>query len=159
MDPGSHRPTTSNQNTIPPTLKGRVANKRTRRFVSTLMAILLALLIAGLLWKAVSGVEKPQPDRYQAVFLDNGQVFFGKLKNTAGPYLKLEKSYYTQNQKLPENATEEQKAATSNNVSLVKFGKEVYGLDDTLMIRAEQVLFWQNLRTDSKVSKAMDNAQ
>lgn len=103
--------------------------------------------------------DKPAGDKYQAVFLDNGQVFFGKLKNTSGTYLTLEKAYYTQKQDLPDGASAEQKAATSNNVSLVKVGDEVYGPEGVMRIRSEQVLFWQNLRNDSKVAKAIDSAK
>jgi hypothetical protein len=105
------------------------------------------------------GVKQPAGDRYQAVFLDNGQVFFGKLKNTDGTYLILENAYYTKKAEVPEDATEEQKAAIEANVSLAKVGKEVYGPESTLSIRAEQVLFWQNLTSDSKVSSAIKNAE
>lgn len=122
--------------------------------------VVLVLVIAGIAtWRMVHAPTAPRADRYQAVFLDNGQTFFGKLKNTEGAYLKLEKAYTTQKQDLPEDATDEQKQAVSNNVSLVEVSKVVYGPENTMMIRAEQVLFWQDLKTDSKVSKAIDDAQ
>ena len=87
------------------------------------------------------------------------QVFFGKLKNTHGDYLTLEGAYYTRKQDVPEDATEEQKAAVSNNVSLARVGDEVYGPESTIRIKAEQVLFWQDLKSDSKVAKAIDDAK
>ena len=47
----------------------------------------------------------------------------------------------------------------NNNVSLAKVGSEVYGPENTVQVRAEQVLFWQDLKSDSKVAKAIEDAQ
>lgn len=137
--------------------------KRMNKPKKLLLLLVAALIFIGgiavIVWAIAVGVNKPPSDRYQAVFLDNGQVFFGKLKNTQGAYLKLENAYYSKAQQLPEDATDEQKAAVANNVSLIKVGDEVYGPESSLSIRAEQVLFWQNLTPDSKVSKAIQSAQ
>lgn len=120
--------------------------------------IVLVLAIGALVaWKMVYGAQ-PASDRYQAVFLDNGQTFFGKLKNTHGTYLRLEQAYTTKQQELPKDATDEQKQAVGNNLSLIKVDSVVYGPESTMMIRADQVLFWQNLQEGSKVSKAIDSA-
>lgn len=123
------------------------------------IVVLFVLLLTGLLcwWKMSSGGLVPRSDRYQAVFLSNGQVFFGKLTNIHGPYLRLEKAYYTKKAELPDNATEEQRQATNNNISLVKVGDEVYGPENYMTIKSDQVLFWQDLKTDSKVTKAIDD--
>jgi hypothetical protein len=125
---------------------------------SIIVIVGAAIAIAAL---AASRSNSPAGDRYQAVFLNssNSQVFFGKLKNTSGEYLVLENAYYSKASEVPENATAEQKAATSNNVSLVKVGDEVYGPENVLKIRSEQVLFWQDLKSDSKVAKAIDSAK
>lgn len=135
--------------------KGRFIRTNGVFYIAALIVIVVAAFIV---WR-IASANGPAPDRYQAVFLDNGQVFFGKLKNTRGAYLKLENAYYSKSQELPENATAEQKVATANNVSLIKVGDEVYGPENSLNIRAEQVLFWQNLTTDSKVAKAIDTAK
>lgn len=137
------------------------ARRTPRRFKRNVATILVLLALGTVLWISFgSGVaqNKPKADRYQAVFLDNGQVFFGKLKNTQGAYLKLENAYYSKSQELPADATDAQKAAVNNNVSLVQVGKEVYGPENSLNIKAEQVLFWQDLQKDSKVSKAILSA-
>ncbi len=127
------------------------------------LAVAIALLIVGLmicmyLWKG-AGMKEPASDRYQAVFMNNGQVFFGKLKNVNGTYLKLERAFYTKKQDVPATATDEQKKAIENNISLVKVGDEVYGPENIMMIRSDQVLFWQDLKGDSKVAKAIDDAK
>lgn len=123
-------------------------------------AVIVLLIVGAVAWHLVQGKGgAPRGDRYQAVFLDNGQVFFGKLKNTHGDYLTLEGAYYTRKQDVPDDATEEQKAAVNNNVSLARVGDEVYGPESTIRIKAEQVLFWQDLKADSKVAKAIDDAK
>lgn len=122
--------------------------------------VIVAILVASwfMFGRGVSP-KVPATDRYQAVFLDNGQVFFGKLKNVDGEYLVLEEAYYTKKADVPEDATDEQKAAIEANVSLAKVGSEVYGPETTMSIRSEQVLFWQNLTKDSKVAQAIEKAE
>lgn len=133
-------------------------NSRGRLWTIVTAVVVVVALLGGLVWWKMGGAS-PASGQYQAVFLDNGQVFFGKLKNTEGTYLRLENAYYTKKQDLPADATEEQKQAVDNNVSLVKVGNEVYGPENSLNIKSEQVLFWQNLKSDSKVSKAIDGAK
>lgn len=132
--------------------------RRKKRKPIIAVVVVLLLLLIGLLcwWKMTSGGYVPRGDRYQAVFLSNGQVFFGKLKNVHGPYLRLEKAYYTKKAEVPTDATEEQKQATASNISLVKVGDEVYGPENYMTIKSDQVLFWQDLKSDSKVTKAID---
>ena len=133
---------------------------KTRWLLPVVIAAVVLLVLGAVAWHMTKGNGgAPRGDRYQAVFLDNGQVFFGKLKNTHGDYLTLEGAYYTRKQDVPDDATEEQKAAVNNNVSLARVGDEVYGPESTLRIKAEQVLFWQDLKSDSKVAKAIDDAK
>jgi len=127
-------------------------------FFAIIAAVVVALGI-GIWWVYMAthpGVQQLRSDRYQAVFLNNGQVFFGNLKNVNGEYLVLENAYYTKKAEVPEDATDEQKAAIQNNVSLAKVGSEVYGPETSMSIRSEQVLFWQNLSADSKVASAIE---
>ncbi len=149
--------------TIPPVAQQQYRPQQPRRnkwLLLTVGAVIVLVFVGLAVWKFMGvGASAPRGDRYQAVFLDNGQVFFGKLKNTEGHYLRLDDAYYTKKQDLPADATEEQKAAVNNNVSLAKVGSEVYGPESTVQVRAEQVLFWQDLKSDSKVAKAIEDAQ
>lgn len=133
-------------------------NARNTKKWWVIAAVAAVVLIVGVVAaKVLIMRDGPKSDRYQAVFLDNGQAFFGKLKNVSGEYLIVENAYRAQSQQLPQDATEAQKQANANNVSLIKVGKEVYGPENVVRIRAEQVVFWQNLEPNSKVSKAIDN--
>lgn len=94
--------------------------------------------------------------QYQAVFLTNGQVYFGKLKNIDNSYVRLSDIYYLQVQQQVQ--PKENSAANSNEqpqVSLAKLGSELHGPEDTMYISRDQILFWENLKSDGKVSKAI----
>ena len=58
---------------------------------------------------------------YQAVFLDNGQIFFGKLENAGSDYPVLRDVFYVQTQTKPD--TKEVKSI------LIKRGSEWHGPD------------------------------
>lgn len=96
-------------------------------------------------------------DRFQAVFLTNGQVYFGKLSNPEGNYVKLENIYYLQVQQSvqPSTANPEEQSASDSQVSLTKLGKELHGPTDQMYISRSEVLFWENLEKDSTVVKAI----
>jgi hypothetical protein len=123
----------------------------------------VALLIATLLFIGVyagrvvssatadAGIKNKQ---FQAVFLTNGQVYFGQLSKVDGSYVKLKQIYYLQVQQTvqPKDATA---AANNQQVSLAKLGGELHGPEDTMYISRSQVLFWENLKNDGKVAKAI----
>ena len=125
---------------------------------------LIVIAIAALLFGAVLGYavlqnirptgQKIDRDGYQAVYTTSGQLFFGKLQNSEGNFLVL-KTPYTAQDVAPTDADpatpEEADAATS----LLPVSSQLYGPDESMAIRAEQVSFWQNLRDDSKVSQAI----
>ncbi len=141
------------------TIPVRAARLKLQRQTLYAVAAIAVVLIGGsigLAWKYASA--QPDSNSYQAVFLDNGQVFFGKLSGVTEPYASLESAYYSKEVNLPDDATAAQKDAAANNVSLVKAGDEVYGPENTMQIRTDKILFWQNLRGDSKVTKAIQSA-
>ncbi len=93
--------------------------------------------------------------KYQAVFLTNGQVYFGKLKNVSGKYVELTDIYYLQVQQSVQPQNKDTPATDNPNVSLAKLGGELHGPEDKMSINRDQVLFWENLKPDAKVSKAI----
>jgi len=96
--------------------------------------------------------ERVNSDGYQVVYMTSGQAYFGKLKNTSGDYLVLNTPYTAQDVK-----SEGEDAQTST--TLLKVSQQQYGPEEAMSLKADQVLFWQNLRDDSKVSQAIKNAK
>jgi hypothetical protein len=93
-------------------------------------------------------------NRYQAIFLDDGKAFFGKMKNTDGEYITIEDAYYTKS--VASTADQAAQAAqTTDQTALIRVGSETYGPENSIQIARSKVLFWQNLRDDSKISQAI----
>lgn len=122
--------------------------------------ILVVSLIVFLLWGMWSlflkgsGVDSVKSNQYQAVFLTNGQVYFGKLRSSSDSFYTLSDVFYLQATQT--DPTNPQKTAdTSSNVQLIKLGNEVHGPEDSMMIDKRQVLFFENLKTDGKVAKTI----
>lgn len=97
--------------------------------------------------------ERVNSGGYQVVYMTSGQAYFGKLKNTGGDYLVLDTPYTAQDVK-PEGEENVQTSTT-----LVKVSQQQYGPTEVMSLKSDQVLFWQNLRDDSKVTEAIKNAK
>lgn len=95
-------------------------------------------------------------ETYQAVFLTNDQVYFGKIREITDTVVAMENIYYLQETAGEKPATGQ--AATSNQepkMALAKLGSELHGPEDRMQINRDQVLFWENLKSDSQVSEAI----
>src|SRR3989338_3379376 len=94
--------------------------------------------------------------RYQAVFLANGQVYFGKVTDANSQTLVLENIYYLRSTAGLQTSSETGGAPEqSDNFSLVKLGGEIHGPEDRMNINLSQVLFVEDLKYDSKVVEAI----
>lgn len=89
--------------------------------------------------------------KFQAVFLTNGQVYFGNIVTTNDSFIDLKNIYY-----LSVNQQVQPKENEQASVALVKLGCELHGPLDQMVINREQVTFWENLKTDGQVSQAID---
>lgn len=93
----------------------------------------------------------------QAVFLNGGQVYFGNITSMNSSYISMANIYYLRvNQSVQPNAST---TSSSNDVSLVKLGCELHGPEDQMVINQTQVIFWENLKTDGQVAKAVAQFQ
>jgi hypothetical protein len=118
--------------------------------------IVVVVLLLG--WKAWDGgYFGTRGADYQAVFLTNGQVYFGKFRPAMGKYAKLSDIYYLQVQQSVQPAQAGQ--TQQPQVSLVKLGNELHGPQDSMYIDREQILFWENMKEDGKVVKAIREYQ
>ncbi len=135
------------------------APRRSHRFVRNYIiylfaaAVAIGLLIAATIWLFVPKSQQINAGEYQAVYLNNGQMYFGKLQNTEGTYLYLKAPY------MPESTTNSTTGATDATSTLVPVKNKLWGPEDSIAIRADQVAFWQNLRDDSKVTQAIKSKE
>jgi len=125
------------------------------------VAFVAALAVLGVSMLAMmtlngSGADSKliKKDKYQAVFLSDtsGQVYFGKLKSLNDKYYELTDIFYVK----VENAVQPDTNNTaSQNISLAKLGNELHGPEDVMYISRDKVLFWENLKDDGQVVKAI----
>jgi hypothetical protein len=122
--------------------------------------ILGVLLIAAIALKAPGNENKfVDKSKYQAVFLNGGQVYFGKVRDLNSEYIRIRDIYYLQvNQQVQPN-TGGSTTTGNNDVSLVKLGCELHGPQDEMVVNREQVVFWENLKSDGQVAKAVAEYQ
>lgn len=131
-----------------------------RRLVIVLCAVVATLLVAGaVLWFLHVGQRGTvsssiDESKYQAVFLDSGQIYFGKLEIMGDGYLRLGSVFYIQPSPTADGGeTETNTSASSGDMKLIKLGDEVHGPEDEMIINPDQVLFFENLKPNSKVSE------
>ncbi len=124
---------------------GRITNMSLFGSVAVLLIALVAFL--GLGGNAGKEAKLIDSSKLQAVFLQTGQVYFGKLKIDNGTYV-LSNIYYLQ-------TSSTTAATTSSNVSLVKLGCELHEPYDLMVINRSQITFWENLQDNGQVGQAV----
>lgn len=116
--------------------------------------ILIAALAVFMYFGGHDESKYVDKDKQQAVFLTNGQVYFGKVNAVNKDFLDLRNIYYLNvNQQVQPNQSGSQQA--QSNISLVKLGCELHGPVDQMVINRDQVTFWENLKDDGQVAKAI----
>ncbi len=119
-------------------------------FSVTLVAVSLITLLAIGGKQESSYIKK---GKYQAVFLNGGQVYFGKIGVYKDKYLTLSDIFYLRvNQQVQPGQTS---ATNANDVSLAKLGSELHGPEDQMVLNRSEVQFWENLKDDGQVVKAI----
>ncbi|TAL50182.1 hypothetical protein EPN81_03475 [Patescibacteria group bacterium] len=114
--------------------------------------ILLVLLVLGGWYYLSTRQTDPigetiiSTGEYQAVFLDNGQVYFGKLERSRSEFYTLTDVFYLQSGVAVEQTT---------SLALTKLGSEAHGPEDKMQVNKEHILFIEDMKDDSKVVQAI----
>lgn len=125
------------------------------RIASVVLLFAATILVVALVWLVMRGnvgsssseAQYIQKDRLQAVFLNGGQVYFGKIQDLNSKYLKMTDIFYLRvNQVVQPN--QETTQAQQNDISLVKLGCELHRPSNDMLINREHVIFWENLKQE-----------
>lgn len=134
-----------------------------RKLLVIIFAVVLisaGIFLSFLVLRNSSTTAHIDSGKYQAVFFTNGQVYFGKLSPLSGGYLKLEDIYYLQTKTDDASSNPQETAAeNANDVELIKLGNEIHGPEDEMIVNKDQVLFFENLKQDSRVSQSIKTYQ
>jgi hypothetical protein len=123
------------------------------------LATVFALACVGAAFLALTGCGKPSfSTDYQAVFMDNGQVFFGKLSNGGGDYPLLKEVYYIGRQATPAvQASKDQASPEVKNI-LIKRGNEWHG-PDYMYINKQHIVVIEPVSPKSRVATLITEAK
>lgn len=131
------------------------------RLIVTILVLILVLVGLGwflsandMLPGANNSDKDSSPSDWHAVFLTNGQVYFGKMDSAKGQYVKLEDIYYIQVQQQQEGQNQQNNQQAQ--ISLVKLGNELHGPVDEMSINRDHILFYEEMKNDAQVVKAIE---
>ena len=132
--------------------------KRSKKsYISIVLAcitVCLALIFgAGYFWFAQQELVG-LPEGYHAVFLSNGQVYFGQYAGQDKGNIEITSIYYLQIQRTLQGDSDISDEE-SPDLSLTKLGNELHGPTDSMLINREHIMFVEKLRPDSKVVQAI----
>lgn len=80
--------------------------------------------------------------QYQAVFLANGQTFFGRYYDRLGPYAKVVAPHYIQE--------------ADGGSRIVRRGSELHGPDSEMLVPKSAILFVEDLAPGSPVAQFIE---
>jgi len=130
-------------------------------FFVCIAVVLLCMVRATYRHIVYAGIDTT---RYQAVYLTNDNVYFGKVEILVNGDIFLTDVFRVQAAATTSNAQEDNSSsstgardtgASTGDIRLVKPGKELHAPDDTMLIQRRNVLFVENLKTDGTVTKAI----
>lgn len=134
--------------------KARQINEKIyKRIIIILAVLLVAALVYGLFLKKNNKSSSPvnkEPVWY-AVKLTNNETYYGQITDVTADPVVISNVYYNYDQ-LADNTAEKPK---TNNLRLVKRGKEAAGPTGTMDIIRSQIVYMEPLSQDSKVLKAI----
>lgn len=107
------------------------------------VALALLITVPAALAIMDTGIKR---DQYQLIKLTTGELFFGKLQNSKGEYLLLENAYFIQDGE-----------ATTETTILSRKSTVAKG-ESPMRIKADKVVYWENLAKDGKISQSIQNA-
>jgi len=120
------------------------------------IAILVGLIVVTLLVNSLLGGGVSFWGRgagaYQAVFLNNGQIYFGKLSSLTSPFITLKDVYYLQVEQTLQPVKQGEEAPPQQNILLVQLGKgEIHKPKGEMRVNRDQILFIEDLQADSPI--------
>lgn len=106
------------------------------------LVIVLAVALAGVVYWQRGGFE----EKYSAVYLNTGDIYFGKLSRF--PRMTLRDVWFLQ-----------KGSDAQQGFGLSKFEKAFWGPTDEMVINNENVIWVTELKDDSEVVKSIKNPQ
>ncbi|MGC9048847.1 MAG: hypothetical protein ACP5IX_01345 [Patescibacteria group bacterium] len=137
----------------------QLSRPKSKKGLLVLIVVIVIILLLIVVWLKLwilsgktfelSGSSKT----WKAVFLTNGQVFFGKVVKETKETLVLHNIYYLQVQQL----TTEQSKEQQPQFTLIKLGEEIHGPTNEMRINRDHILFVETLKPNSRVVQTIES--
>ena len=155
--PGTGRPAAPATHAAEPDHKPEKASGKSKQYnwlqlFNGIMLIAIAILVGCVALamtrsgtSASSDTNESQlvkADKYQAVFMQNGESYFGHIVTMNDQYIRLTHVYY-----LTRNSD-----ASNSDYTLIKLGcQQIHNPYDQIVINRAQIKFWENIQDDGTV--------
>jgi len=141
--------------------KNQIKKSPSRLYFLVLVVLIVLVIALTAMLIIVQTGEKNNTERYQdrwqAVFLENGQVYFGQIIAEKENELVLKNIYY-----YPENFLNYLQGGEErqlSDLSIIKLGTELHGPEDQMIINRSFVMFVENLKENSKILQTIKKYQ
>ncbi len=136
-----------------PTIEETTVEKKSKSNWIWIIVLLGVIVLGGLWWKSGFDFTTSTTNTYQAVFLTNNQVYFGKLENKNSQFPVLTDVFYLQiTQNLQPSG---QQTQPGTDIKLIQLGGELHGPQNAMVLNRDQIIFYENLKSDSQVVTAI----
>jgi len=123
-----------------------VENWRLERNLAIALVVFVGAVLFTQWWDfTVPALARTQ---YQAVFLTNGQTYFGRYYDRIGAYAKIEDVYYLQQ-------TQGSDPNAAPDTKIVRRGRELHGPASRMLVPKSAVLFVEDLTDASPITQFM----
>jgi hypothetical protein len=134
---------------------GKSGKRDISRWFAVVLFAGIAVLLVGIIFAFSNAPREKESqfikhDKYQAVFLNNGQVYFGNVNDLNSQYVRMSDIFYLTQTTTSDNST------SNGNYTLVKLGcQQIHGPSDEMIINRDQVSFWENIEDNGKVAQSI----
>jgi hypothetical protein len=123
-----------------------VDHRRLLRNAAIAAAVFVAAVLVTQWWDfTLPALGRAQ---YQAIFLANGQTYFGRYYDRIGAYAKIEDVYYLQ-----QTTSSDPNAAPDTKI--VRRGRELHGPASRMLVPKTAILFVEDLTNTSPIAQFM----
>lgn len=126
-----------------------------RQYIGSGLIALGVLAAAILLWFVTPQHTffSKSDDSYYAVFLNNGQVYFGKMRFERRGFVHLTDAYYLK----AKNSGENVDSVAAGDLQIVPLGSEFPYSKNEIFLNQEHITLFEILREDSQVLQAIQD--
>jgi len=115
--------------------------------IALAVIVLLAFTVIRALTASDPLASAIKSNEYQAVFLTNQQIYFGKLSSPGGDFYYLRHVYYL--------ASQANGRGRGLQRTLVKLTADLHSPEDLMVINRSQILFVENLQPKGQAARLM----